>query len=371
MQKPKILILLTILAFGTVFVFNPMSTPTQPVKAWSGNTHGWLSEVAIRMGPEPLRSGLMDELQFFYDHSVEPDSIRSALETADPIAYAQEEPRHFVDYDVRPELYGNATHHPQPVFETTKVNFGQDPRGNSDYQLGTACWAVENWTIQLTEDLQVYDWDSDEILMDMCMLAHYVQDSWMPFHAVSFWDGQRLPSSGVDAGLFYDGSQLGIHGEVENYMIQQRCDEFIHSMLDNVSGVAVYSNPYMESLNGILTGEGIARQILAINDDLGIQFQTSAWRTYFEDNFIEGEGNHSKRLINASIATANVWFTAFVDAGIVVDPNAPTTTTTTTEPEITTTTTTTEETAGLNSAEFIVLLSLSTISLVVTRRKRK
>ena len=232
MQKPKILFLLTIFVFGTVFVFNPMSVPTQEVTAWSGDTHGWLSEVAIRMLPEPLRSDLMDELQFFYDHSKEPDVIRSSLETTSVIGYAQEEPRHYIDADVRPELYGNATHHPQPAFETTK-NLG-DPRLSSDYQLGVASWAVENWTIQLTEDLQTYDITSDEVLMSMCMAAHYVQDSWMPFHAVSFYDGQTVPSSGPDVGLFYSGSQIGIHGEVESYMIQQRNPDFIHE-IDNIS----------------------------------------------------------------------------------------------------------------------------------------
>ena len=125
-------------------------------------------------------------------------------------------------------------------------------------------------------------------------------------------------------------------------------------MLDNVTGEAKYSNPYMESLKGILSGETITRQLLNVTDEFGLQYQTSGRRAYIADNFVRGEGNYSQRLMCTSFATANVWFTAFVDTGLIEDPNAPTTTTTTTT-TTTVETTTTAESTGYSNSEILII----------------
>ncbi len=335
----KYVFIFVMLVFSSLSLLNNPAMNPKPVKAWSGNTHGWISEVAIRLMPEPWSTDLMTKLQFFYDHSREPDTIRSQVES-DPIAYAKEEPRHFIDADVRPDIYGNATHHPQPPFQGPRPDTG-DPRDYSDYQLGVASWAAENWSIQLTQDLQTYAWDSETVLMDMCMLAHYVQDSWMPFHAVSYYDGQRVPASGDDAGMFYQGGQSGIHGMVENTLIQQRYPDEVHTLLDSISGSARYVVPYMASLRGIQSGQAVADEILSVVDVDGYTYGTVEWIDAVWNKTGGMDGSYTQRLVNASFETANVWYTAFVDAGLIVEPT--TTTTTTEEPTTTTTTTTTVE----------------------------
>ena len=69
--------------------------------------------------PAPWNETLQTELQYFLDNSNLPDRIKSDLETADPVGYDAEAPRHYCDADVRPKIYGNATHHPQPEFDRT------------------------------------------------------------------------------------------------------------------------------------------------------------------------------------------------------------------------------------------------------------
>ena len=353
----------------TVFVTNPLTIDIKPAKAWSGDTHGWLSKTAIRMMPSPWDTRLNTKLDYFLEHSREPDSIRSALEDTDRVGYDMEAPRHYVDADVRPEIYGNATYHPQPPFNRTY--YPRDPRKSSDYQLGVTPWAVENWTKQLTEDLKVYNWDDETILMDMCMLAHYVQDSWMPFHAVSFYDGQRVPATGEpDAGMYYQGGQDGIHGEVENYMLQQRDPEAIQAILDSVTGEAKYVNPYMASLRGILSGETVARQLLDVKDVHGYTYMSADWRQFIWDNLCGPDGNYTKRLINSSIETANVWYTAFVDAGVIQVETTTTTPPTTNTTTVTTTTTTTQAT-DFTAFELITLVSLAALSTTTILRRRK
>ncbi|MHA2255867.1 MAG: hypothetical protein ACXAAM_07335, partial [Candidatus Heimdallarchaeaceae archaeon] len=305
-KYPVILIFI----FTATFLANPISPQIKQASAWSGDTHGWLSEVAIRLMPSPWDENLLDELDTFLADSNLPDEIRSDLESgpnADPVEFAKEEPRHYIDADIRPELYGTADNHPQPLFNMSKDVF--DPETSSDYQLGVAAWAVENWSIQLTEDLQIYDWDDEVILTDMCMLAHYVQDSWMPFHGVSFYDGQAIPTFGDDAGSIFPGGNSGIHGEVENFMIQLKNPTAIHTMLDAITGEAKYRNPYMASLDGILSGEEIARQLCNVKTITGDAMGSSNWRNYVWDNFcVDAEGNYTKRLVNASFETANVWY---------------------------------------------------------------
>ncbi|MHA1977444.1 MAG: hypothetical protein ACW98F_13035 [Candidatus Hodarchaeales archaeon] len=368
----KYVIIFVMLVFSSLSLLGSPATDLKPANAWSGDTHGWLSEVAIRLMPEPWSTDLMVELQFFLDNSREPDRIRGDL--TDPVEYAIEEPRHFIDADVRPDLYGNATHHPQPPFDISRNS--ADPRLSSDYQLGVASWAAENWSIQLTEDLQTYAWDSDTVLMDMCMLAHYVQDSWMPFHAVSYYDGQMVPSSGPDAGLFYGGGQSGVHGFVESSLLQNVKVDEVRAIYDTISGSAQYVVPYMASLRGILSGQEVTDQILDIADVLGYTFGSIDWINAIWDNLGGPNGNLTKRLINASFETANVWYTAFVDAGLIVEPTTteePTTTTeapTTEDSDDTTTTTTTTEEETTPFLNYIQTLLALAIPLVIYQRRK-
>lgn len=353
---------LILFLFLVICIANPFLLITEPAKSWSGNTHGWLSEVAIRLMPSPWNDRLMNHIQFFYDHSDEPDVIRSQLKGSNWEDYMKEAPRHYVDADVRPYLYGNATHHPQPEFNTTYNP--DDPRKSSDYQLGVVPWAVENWTIQLSEDLLMYDWDSDKILMDMCMLAHYVQDSWMPFHAVSYYDGQKVPASGSAAGTFYEGGQEGIHSNIERTLIEIFYDDEIQEILDSVTGKAQNINPYMASLRGILTGQMVADEILDVVNVLGYTYDTNAWFQAVWDLTGGSKGNLTKRLINASIETANVWYTAFEDAGLIGEEISITTT-------IKNLSTTTSSRADFTVLEFITLIFLTIVSILKVRRRRK
>lgn len=361
MNNIKISHLLFLILFLAVPVTNTFLLETEPAKAWSGNTHGRLSEVAIRFMPSPWDVRLMGHRKFFNDHSDEPDVIRSRLMGEE---YRKEAPRHYVDADVRPNIYGNATHHPQPEFNMTYNS--DDPRESSDYQLGVAPWAVENWTVQLTEDLMIYDWNSDTILMDMCMLAHYVQDSWMPFHAVSYYNGQRVPASGSDAGLFYKGGQEGIHSYIERDFIGFLYDDDIDDILDRITGEAQYVNPYMASLGGILTGQTITDEILDVADVHGYTFGEDTWLRAVWDLTGGSEGNLTRRLINASIETANVWFTAFNDAGLIEQTTTINTSTANTESQ----TSTIAGSIDFSALELILIVSL-TVLCILTAKKRK
>ncbi|MCK4827928.1 hypothetical protein KA005_70010 [bacterium] len=57
----KLVLISVVMLMSTMFLPNNPISNVKPVTAWSGNTHGWLSEVAIRLMPEPWSTDLMEE----------------------------------------------------------------------------------------------------------------------------------------------------------------------------------------------------------------------------------------------------------------------------------------------------------------------
>lgn len=361
-MKMNKIIILSILVFMLVPTLPNSPLVIEKADAWSGLTHGWLSRTAITFMPAPWNETLLEQLTFFEENSDLPDNIRSSLTG---IEKSKEGPRHYIDADVKWDDYlylFNETYHPQPEFGVSIDS--NDPRNSDDYQLGVVPWATENWTVIIADLLKAeYTWDSTEVLEAMCMAAHYVQDSWMPFHAVSFYDGQITPKNPLDPndkGIFYNGStknplgQVGIHSRVENTLLQQSYPTEVQSILSSIEGKysAEYTNPFMASWRGASTGELAARELLAVSDVYGFTFSSAEWYNALW-NYTGGEnGSLIQRLINASIETANIWYTAFAMAGLIDDPNAnPTTTEEETLPSTTQDTITEEPTTEEPTSE--------------------
>lgn len=161
--------------------------PARP-DAWGLDVHRFITDRAIDLLPEAIRPFYQKHRAFIVERSIDPDLWRVA-------GWAEEPPRHFVDLDA----YG-------------KPPFASLPR---DYDR-----AVERYGVEFVERNGTLPWRTAEvhgqlrrafeeqakggrgftlenIKFHSAVLAHYVEDGHVPFHAVLNYDGQLTGQHGI------------------------------------------------------------------------------------------------------------------------------------------------------------------------------
>lgn len=158
-----------------------------PSSAWSFDVHRFITDHAIDLLPDGLKPFYQKYRGFIVEHTIDPDLWRTA-------GWVDEPPRHFMDLDV----YG-----PPP--------FAALPR---DYDR-----AVERWGKEFVDRNGQLAWRTAEIFGQLqrafegqkkntpyayenvkfysAVLAHYVGDGHVPFHAVANYDGQLSGQTGI------------------------------------------------------------------------------------------------------------------------------------------------------------------------------
>lgn len=158
--------------------------------AWGLDTHRELTGLAIAMLPDGLRPFFESRRAFVVEHSVDPDMWRLA-------GFEEEAPRHFLDmdaygvppfsglpreYDAAVQRYGREFVHKngQLPWRIAEV-YGNLVRSFEDVKKGTSPYALDNAAFHAA------------------VLAHYVGDAHVPFHAIVNYDGQLTNQHGVHA----------------------------------------------------------------------------------------------------------------------------------------------------------------------------
>ena len=156
--------------------------------AWGFDVHRFIADKAIDLLPDGLRPFYQKHRAFIVEHAVDPDLWRTA-------GWLEEPPRHFLDLDA----YG-----PPP--------FAALPR---EYDR-----AVERWGREFVEKNGLLPWRTAEVYGQLqrafeqqrkggggyslenvkffsAVIAHYVADGHVPFHAVLNYDGQLSGQQGI------------------------------------------------------------------------------------------------------------------------------------------------------------------------------
>lgn len=171
----------------------------RPADAWSLDVHRWLVERAIPLLPAALRPFFEKHRAFIVEHSIDPDLWRNA-------GFTEEPPRHFVDLDA----YGPYpfTELPRDYDEAVK-KFGREMVDKN----GLLPWRtaqVYDWLVkafrQTADASQPYS--ASDIRFYSAVIAHYVGDAHVPFHAALNYDGQLT-------------NQHGIHNRFEGELMQR------------------------------------------------------------------------------------------------------------------------------------------------------
>jgi hypothetical protein len=157
-------------------------------EAWGFDVHRFITDRAIDLLPDPIRPFYQKHRAFIIERSVDPDLWRSA-------GWDEEPPRHFVDLDA----YGN------PPFPDLPRDYDRaiEKYGAEFVQRnGTLPWRAGEIYGQLRRnfDLQkrgVAGYSLENIKFYSAILAHYVEDAHVPFHAVLNYDGQLTGQHGL------------------------------------------------------------------------------------------------------------------------------------------------------------------------------
>ncbi len=156
--------------------------------AWGFDVHRFITERAIDLLPDPVRPFFQKHRAFIVERSVDPDLWRNA-------GWEEEPPRHFVDLDA----YGQPPFAELPrEYDRAVEKYGAE----FVHRNGTLPWRTSEIYGQLQRNFElqkkgVAGYSLENIKFYSAVLAHYVEDGHVPFHAVLNYDGQLTGQRGI------------------------------------------------------------------------------------------------------------------------------------------------------------------------------
>jgi hypothetical protein len=184
-------------ALGVVAVAMAVIAGSATPSAWGFEVHRFITDRAIDRLPDAIRPFYQKHRAFIVERSVDPDLWRTAGWTDEP-------PRHFVDLDA----YG------QPPFPELPREYDRAvERYGAEFvhRNGTLPWRTGEIFGHLRRSFElqkkgVPGYALENVKFYSAVLAHYVEDGYVPFHAVLNYDGQLT-------------GQHGIHGRWETELV--------------------------------------------------------------------------------------------------------------------------------------------------------
>ena len=164
-----------------------MLAATPSPEAWSFEVHRFIANRAIDRMPNPLRPFFQKYRTQVVEHAIDPDLWRNA-------GFEEEPPRHFLDMDAFGAYPFDALPHD---YDQAVAKFGRDlVRKN-----GLLPWRTEEIYKKLVEAFANQKagrgYALENIKFFTSIIAHYVSDAHVPFHAITNYDGQQSGQHGI------------------------------------------------------------------------------------------------------------------------------------------------------------------------------
>jgi hypothetical protein len=174
------------------------------VHAWGMDVHRWITRRAIDGMPPDLRPFLESKRDFIAEHSADPDLWRVVGLKGN---LGEEDPNHYLDIDALDE--------PAPFTRVPRdLNaFIERYGAERATKMGRVPWRVEEVNTRLVNAFKdigkpTAPYAADNARYLVAVLAHYVEDAHVPFHATANHDGQLT-------------NQRGIHSRFESELIMR------------------------------------------------------------------------------------------------------------------------------------------------------
>jgi hypothetical protein len=261
---------------------------------WGFFGHQKINRLAVFTLPPEMIRFYKKNMQYLVETSTHPDSRRYAVEG--------EAPRHFIDLD----KYGDSALAILPKYWKNAVEkYGEDSLAAH----GVVPWHIVKMFNLLKQAFLVAD--PDRILRYSAELGHYVGDAHVPLHTTSNYNGQLT-------------GQRGIHAFWES-----RLPELFFDTYDFYVGKASYINdPQAAAWKAVAGSSLLVDSVLNIERELSeafparFNYETKARQTTkvysitFSRTYHKRLAGMVERRLRASIKlTADLWYTAWVDAG--------------------------------------------------------
>ena len=174
--------------FASLIALACSFVPSARVSAWGFSGHRFIADRAVALLPPEIRPFFEKNRVSFVEHAIDPDTYRT-------VGWADEDPRHFLDMDSYGAFpFRELSHDYQALVETRGEDFVK--------KNGTVPWRTQEIYDRLRDSfaqLPTSGYARENVKLFSSVIAHYVGDSFQPFHAAKNYDGQLTGQQGIHA----------------------------------------------------------------------------------------------------------------------------------------------------------------------------
>lgn len=265
--------------------------------AWGFHGHKLINKQAVFSIPNsPLFTFLKSNIDFITEQSVNPDKRR----------YTQEDEacRHYIDMEA---YYDSTSGKPTKYYNDAEKKYSKDTLKKH----GILPWQIYRVQGMLTKAMQQKD--ALKIIHLASDLGHYVGDAHVPLHTTKNYDGQLT-------------NQKGIHA-----LWETRLPEMFSSNYDLFVGKAAYVSDVQNlAWEAVFTSNKAVDSVLGLEASITSQIPSDEKYAFEDRNNVivrvysesfsqkysqELSGQVERRMANAIKMVADLWYTAWVDAG--------------------------------------------------------
>ncbi len=253
---------------------------------WGFTGHRIINLKAVMHLPPSMNTFIADSL-YLRDYSIYADTVKNG-----DTAMFSEYYRHFLDVDDYPD-YKNLDR----SFDKLVQIYGW----NRVRENGTNPWTVVYVMDSLTRQLKRRDWTAAKLTA--ANLGHYVADPHQPLHATVNYNGELTGNK-------------GIHSRYETTMLGKYAAEII-VVKDSIHYI---SDVYGFTFNNILASNALIDSIFRA-DSIAKAVSGSTSSTQYYSLLWQRTREMTKKQIQlATVNLASLWYTAWVDAGLLTAP---------------------------------------------------
>lgn len=263
------------------------------VSGWGFDVHRWITERAVDGLPAELKPYFAERRAFVAEHSVDPDLWR-VVNLSSP--RGEEDPNHFLDIDGldEPRPFTNVPR----TWEAYVARYGTEKAN----RMGRLPWRTEDIYRLLVGRFQDVarnpgSYAGENAAYLSAIIAHYIEDAHVPFHAVVSYDGQAT-------------NQRGIHSRFESELVLRYRDAW------KLAPVKIHpvGNVRDFIFSRLIEGEALVGHILTADR------AATKGRELYDDGYFrvfqKGAGEVvERRLSEAASAVASVIVAAWKEGG--------------------------------------------------------
>jgi len=269
--------------------------------SWGTFGHEHINRSAVFALPAPLQSFFYNHIDFITQESTVPDLRKYTLNDK------AENPRHFIDL----ENFGTMDSLPATLEEAKKKYDDKFLQSN-----GILPWYIEEMMVKLTKAFK--EKNKTEILFIAADLGHYIGDANMPLHTSANYDGQLTNQKGVH--VLWESRLPELFGESYNYKVNEA--KYITDIHKEVWRIIMRSHQLVDSV--LMIDQSLRTKnteaMMYTQDASGKSMKNKYGALIFSDGYAKQfhvalNGMVERQMENSIEATANLWYTAWVNAG--------------------------------------------------------